>query len=57
MSDTVRLITLVLIGGLIGYITNKVAIKMLFRPVNPVKILFIKSLLLISRLVHCIIKY
>ena len=42
MSDTVRLITLVLIGGLIGYITNKVAIKMLFRPVNPVKILFIK---------------
>ena len=42
MSDTVRLIVLVLIGGLIGYITNKVAIKMLFRPVNPVKILFIK---------------
>jgi uncharacterized membrane protein YheB (UPF0754 family) len=30
---------MVLIGGFIGYITNKVAIKMLFRPVNPIKIL------------------
>ncbi|MFP4478086.1 MAG: DUF445 domain-containing protein [Candidatus Izemoplasmatales bacterium] len=30
---------LVVIGGLIGWITNKVAIKMLFRPVNPHKIL------------------
>lgn len=30
----------VVIGALIGWITNKVAIKMLFRPVNPVKILF-----------------
>ncbi len=37
--DIVRFILLVLIGGLIGWITNKVAIKMLFRPVNPVKIL------------------
>lgn len=30
----------VTIGALIGWITNKVAIKMLFRPVNPVKVLF-----------------
>lgn len=29
---------LVLIGGIIGYVTNKVAIKMLFRPINPIKI-------------------
>lgn len=29
---------LVVIGGIIGYVTNKVAIKMLFRPVNPIKI-------------------
>jgi uncharacterized membrane protein YheB (UPF0754 family) len=32
---------MILIGGFIGYITNKVAIKMLFRPVNPIKIGFI----------------
>ncbi len=38
--DILRLLVMVLIGGLIGWITNKVAIKMLFRPVNPVKILF-----------------
>lgn len=31
---------MILIGALIGWITNKVAIKMLFRPVNPIKILF-----------------
>ena len=35
-----RLILFIIIGGLIGYVTNKLAIKMLFRPVNPVKILF-----------------
>jgi uncharacterized membrane protein YheB (UPF0754 family) len=33
---------MIIIGALIGWITNKVAIKMLFRPVNPVKILFFK---------------
>ena len=38
--DILRLLLMVIIGGLIGYITNKVAIKMLFRPVNPVRILF-----------------
>ncbi len=38
--DIIRFIVMVMIGGLIGWITNKVAIKMLFRPVNPVKILF-----------------
>lgn len=32
-------ILLVLIGGLIGWATNKIAIKMLFRPINPHKIL------------------
>jgi uncharacterized membrane protein YheB (UPF0754 family) len=40
--DVVRFILLVLIGGLIGWLTNKVAIKMLFRPINPVKILGLK---------------
>lgn len=34
-----RFILLVLIGGLIGWTTNKIAIKMLFKPINPHKIL------------------
>lgn len=37
--EILRFALLVLIGGLIGWITNKVAIKMLFRPINPHKIL------------------
>lgn len=41
MDDIIRLLMLMIIGGFIGYITNKLAIKMLFRPVNPKKILFI----------------
>ena len=40
MNEVIRFILLVAIGGIIGYITNRVAIKMLFRPVNPVRILF-----------------
>jgi uncharacterized membrane protein YheB (UPF0754 family) len=40
MNEFVRFILLVAIGGLIGYVTNRIAIKMLFRPVNPIKILF-----------------
>ncbi|MFK5883558.1 MAG: DUF445 family protein [Candidatus Izemoplasma sp.] len=38
--EILRFVLMVAIGGLIGYITNKVAIKMLFRPINPVKVLF-----------------
>ena len=38
--EILRFFIMVLIGGMIGWITNKVAIKMLFRPVNPVKFLF-----------------
>jgi uncharacterized membrane protein YheB (UPF0754 family) len=34
-----RFVLLVLIGGLIGWLTNKIAIKMLFRPINPHKVL------------------
>ncbi|TQQ84847.1 DUF445 family protein [Peptacetobacter hominis] len=33
-----RILLMALIGGLIGYITNVVAVKMLFRPIVPVKI-------------------
>ena len=40
--NIVRFVLLVIIGGFIGWLTNKVAIKMLFRPVNPHKFLGIK---------------
>ena len=42
MDTVIRLSLMIVIGGFIGWITNKVAIKLLFRPVNPVKILFFK---------------
>jgi len=42
MDTIIRLAIMVVIGGFIGWITNKVAIKLLFRPINPVKILFFK---------------
>lgn len=35
-----ELLTLGIIGALIGWITNKVAIKLLFRPINPINIPF-----------------
>lgn len=38
MDNIIRFTMLVLIGGIIGYVTNKVAIKMLFRPINPIRI-------------------
>jgi uncharacterized membrane protein YheB (UPF0754 family) len=34
------LLLLAIIGSFIGWVTNKIAIKMLFKPVNPIKILF-----------------
>jgi len=34
-----KILLFIIIGGLIGWITNKLAIKMLFRPINPHKIL------------------
>lgn len=34
-----KILLFILIGGLIGWITNKLAIKMLFRPINPHKFL------------------
>ena len=42
MDTVIRLLLMITIGGFIGWITNKVAIKLLFRPINPVKILFFK---------------
>ncbi len=40
--DIIKLLTMMFIGGMIGWITNKVAIKMLFRPVKEIKILFFR---------------
>ncbi len=38
MNDIYKLLLLATIGGLIGYITNVIAIKLIFRPINPIKI-------------------
>lgn len=38
--EITKLAVMILVGGMIGYITNKIAIKMLFRPINPKKIVF-----------------
>jgi len=38
MNDIIRILILAVIGGLIGYITNVIAIKLIFRPINPIKI-------------------
>ncbi len=37
-----NLIIFMLVGGLIGYITNKIAVKMLFRPVKPINLILFK---------------
>ena len=42
MDIVIKLSLMIVIGGFIGWVTNKVAIKLLFRPVNPVKILFFR---------------
>lgn len=38
-----------LLGGLIGYLTNRIAVKMIFRPIRPVNVLGIKVQGLIGR--------
>lgn len=38
MNNIIRVLILAIIGGLIGYITNVIAIKLIFRPINPIKI-------------------
>ena len=42
MDLLIRLILMIFIGGFIGYSTNKVAIKMLFRPYEEKRFLFFK---------------
>lgn len=38
MNNVVLIISLAAVGGIIGWITNILAIKLLFRPLNPIKI-------------------
>jgi uncharacterized membrane protein YheB (UPF0754 family) len=39
MTEILRLGSMILIGGFIGYLTNKIAVKMLFRPIKAKNIL------------------
>ena len=38
MDNILKILILATIGGLIGYITNVIAIKLIFRPIEPIKI-------------------
>lgn len=38
MNDILKIIIMAIIGGCIGYITNKLAIKLIFRPIEPINI-------------------
>jgi len=38
MNDILKILILASIGGIIGYVTNVVAIKLIFRPIEPIKI-------------------
>ena len=38
MDNILKILILATIGGLIGYITNVIAIKLIFRPIVPIKI-------------------
>lgn len=38
MSNILKIMLLASIGGIIGYITNVLAIKLIFRPIQPIKI-------------------
>lgn len=38
MNDAIKIIILAIVGGIIGYITNVIAIKLIFRPIVPIHI-------------------
>ncbi|MFW5864634.1 MAG: DUF445 domain-containing protein [Candidatus Izemoplasmataceae bacterium] len=42
MEEILRLISMIIIGGFIGYLTNKIAVKMLFRPIQPKRVLMFR---------------
>lgn len=49
MDTLMKLIFMVIVGGVIGWMTNVIAIKLLFRPFKPVKILGFEFMGLIPR--------
>ncbi|MEM7202987.1 MAG: DUF445 family protein [Planctomycetota bacterium] len=49
MAGLIAWIGVPLLGGVIGYVTNRIAVKMIFRPIRPVSILGIKVQGLIGR--------
>ena len=46
MNTLIIIIVLAIIGGIIGWITNILAIKLIFRPINPIKIPIINFVIL-----------
>lgn len=38
MENFIKIMILAIVGGIIGYITNVIAIKLIFRPIKPIKI-------------------
>ena len=38
MENFIKIMILAIVGGIIGYITNVIAIKLIFRPIEPIKI-------------------
>lgn len=42
MNPVLQAVIIIFISGFIGYMTNKVAIKMLFRPIKPINLIFFK---------------
>jgi len=49
MPTVTTWIAVPLLGGLIGYVTNRIAVRMIFRPIRPVRILGIRFQGLIGR--------
>ncbi|MGL5439072.1 MAG: DUF445 domain-containing protein [Filifactoraceae bacterium] len=49
MEMMIKAVFLILVGGIIGWVTNVIAIKLLFRPLRPIKILGIEFLGLIPK--------
>ncbi len=49
MPELTTWIAVPLLGGLIGYVTNRIAVKMIFRPIRPVSVLGLKVQGLIGR--------
>ena len=43
MENFIKIMILAIVGGIIGYITNVIAIKLIFSPIEPIKISIINK--------------